>query len=69
MLFYVTFKQEKSDSDLMQVDLPLEESLIVHLSAGEERGSEQMEFAEVRKMQMLKNNKEPMFKLGKYIHI
>ncbi|XP_055508279.1 double-strand-break repair protein rad21 homolog isoform X1 [Leucoraja erinacea] len=37
---------EKSDSDLMQVDLPLEESLIVHLSAGEERGSEQMEFAE-----------------------
>ncbi|XP_069740514.1 double-strand-break repair protein rad21 homolog isoform X2 [Narcine bancroftii] len=34
---------EKSDSDLMQVDLPLEESLIDHLSAGEERESAQNE--------------------------
>ncbi|XP_051886909.1 double-strand-break repair protein rad21 homolog [Pristis pectinata] len=37
---------EKSDSDLMQVDLPLEESLVVHLAVGEEREVEQNEIVE-----------------------
>ncbi|XP_072100336.1 double-strand-break repair protein rad21 homolog [Mobula birostris] len=37
---------EQSDSDLMQVDLPLEESLVIQLSVGEERESEQNEIAE-----------------------
>ncbi|XP_059836990.1 double-strand-break repair protein rad21 homolog [Hypanus sabinus] len=39
---------EQSDSDLMQVDLPLEESLVIQLSVGEERESEQNEIAENR---------------------